>query len=177
MYLLFCYSWHNFDWVNSGGIHCLKNTIVKKNFFKQTFLLTQQENPAKYSSKIQIPIDQRSKLRSIGRKHLCGSNEVCQCSAKPSRISFALTLQNHFYLQLFLVAMLCHRHDTAPFCFLILQQCPCLLSLAVALSTSLQADWISCRFDIQFRACNCVRGVTRVIPRVFEVLKLSRQAE
>lgn len=63
---------------------------------------------------------------------------------------------------------------TAPFQFLILQQPPCLLSLAVALSTSQQPDRISRRVDIQFCEDDSVWGV---VARAFEVLTLSRRAD
>lgn len=64
-------------------------------------------------------------------------------------------------------------HTTRP---VISRQHPRLLPLAVALSTSLPAEGISSRFDIQFCACNSVWGVARIITRVLEVLKPNRLA-
>lgn len=75
------------------------------------------------------------------------------------------------------VALLCCSRSTAPFHFLILRPRKRLLSLAGALSTSLRADCLSSWFDIQFCTCDSVRGVATVIIWVFEIHKLSRQAD
>lgn len=64
-------------------------------------------------------------------------------------------------------------HTTRP---VISRQHPRLLPLAVARSTSLPAEGISSRFDIQFGACNSVWGVARIITPDFEVLKPSHLA-
>lgn len=49
--------------------------------------------------------------------------------------------------------------------------------MTVALPTSLRPDWIGRRFDLQFCACDSVQGINKVVTLVFEVLKLSHQAD
>lgn len=70
------------------------------------------------------------------------------------------------------ISLLCHICCTLY--FFILRQCPCLLSMAVALSTSLRSDCKSRRFDNQFYICEAMWDIDKFITCVFEVLKLSR---
>lgn len=58
--------------------------------------------------------------------------------------------------------LLCCSRCAASFHFLILYQRPRLLSLAVALSTSLRPDWIASKFNIQVCICDPAGASTRL---------------